>query len=246
MKYKNKILIVGLLIIATVLSACSSSEIPSQEITNIPGLESTLAVQTMVARPELMHIFVSATPTTHPTAIPTQPPKEEKGSNNLLSSISTTTRVPSLTPAPTEPVCINAAEFVQDVTIPDYSRMKSGEKFIKTWRLENIGTCPWTEDYSIVFFAGDQMSAKSPIPINNLVLPGEQIDISVNLIAPDSSGSYKGSWLFQDADGKNFGLGLDSSRLFWVAVDVKSKSERFSLRDISIGGKSKGGCGPRG
>ena len=246
MNNKNKVLIVGIFIISFALSACSSSANPSQEANEIPGLECTLAVQTMVARPELMYIFVSATPTDLPTPIPTQPRNEFRNTNKLLSNISTTTPVPSLTPAQTEPVCINAAEFVQDVTIPDYSRMKPGEKFIKTWRLENIGTCPWTEDYSIVFVAGDQMSAKSPIPLNTLVLPGEQIDISVNLIAPDSSSSYKGNWMFQDPEGNNFGLGLDSSRLFWVAVDVKAKSERFSLRDISIGGKSNGGCGPRG
>ena len=241
MNTKTGILIVVSIVITMLISACHVSITSTQEIVNFPGLESTLAVQTMVARPELIYIFISPTPTNIPTSTPIPVDKSSQSPIIQDPNSNKDTPVPSLTPIPTEKVCINAAEYIKDVTVPDYTQMKPQEIFVKTWRFENIGTCPWTEEFSIVFVSGEQMGAKSPIPIDNIVLPGEQMDISVNLIAPNSSSSYKGSWMFQDSEGNYFGLGYDSSKLFWVAVEVRQKSERFDLES-----RRSGDCGPRG
>src|ERR1043166_8696661 len=45
-----------------------------------------------------------------------------------------------LTPSAT-PSCHDSAIFVEDVTYPDNTRLSSGEKFTKTWKFQNTGTC---------------------------------------------------------------------------------------------------------
>src|SRR5688572_2187376 len=52
-------------------------------------------------------------------------------------------------PTPT-PSCRDNAIFVEDVSIPDNTRLEAGEKFTKTWKLQNTGSCTWT-GYTIAF-----------------------------------------------------------------------------------------------
>src|SRR5215813_2600058 len=68
-----------------------------------------------------------------------------------------------LTPHPT-PSCHDSAVFVEDVTYPDNTRLTSGEKFTKTWKLQNTGTCKWTS-YTVAFVSGDKMEALDSAPV---------------------------------------------------------------------------------
>src|SRR4029453_7632736 len=43
-----------------------------------------------------------------------------------------------LTPSAT-PSCRESAVFVEDVTYPDNTRLEAGQKFTKTWKLQNTG-----------------------------------------------------------------------------------------------------------
>ncbi|GAB4543705.1 MAG: hypothetical protein Fur002_16250 [Anaerolineales bacterium] len=134
---------------------------------------------------------------------------------------------PTLTPAPLEtltptPVvtmpahCVNSAVLLRDVTIPDGTRMAAGETFIKTWAFQNNGTCPWL-NYALKFAAGDPMSAplSQPIP---LALPGETVEISVELTAPNASGSYAGYFTLNTPEGKDVSIGTEKT--FWVKIVV--------------------------
>ena len=70
-----------------------------------------------------------------------------------------------VTPAVTSPPdCTNKAVLMEDVTIPDDTRITAGETFTKTWRFKNTGTCHWT-GYTINFLAGDRMGAPDSAPI---------------------------------------------------------------------------------
>lgn len=51
--------------------------------------------------------------------------------------------------------CINRVKFVEDITIPDETVVAAGKPFTKTWKLKNVGSCVWTEDYSFEFVDGD-------------------------------------------------------------------------------------------
>src|SRR5512143_1676539 len=86
----------------------------------------------------------------------------------------------------------NAAAFVSDISIADGSRLDADQEFVKTWRIQNIGTCTWSPDYDLVFVGGDRMHAPNSIGLPGYVSPGQSINLSVDMTAPGSSGSYTG------------------------------------------------------
>jgi predicted small secreted protein len=122
-----------------------------------------------------------------------------------------TPAVPSFTPVPPTktpvPIPCNAAAFVDDVTVKDWSTIYAGESFVKTWKVKNVGTCSWTKEYKIFFFGGNQMSAPSAVAFPEVVDPGESVNLSVTMVAPSSKGEYSGSWMLKAANGTVFGVG---------------------------------------
>ena len=128
------------------------------------------------------------------------------------------------TPQPEADPC-NQVRFIKDLTVPDNTDLEPGEEFTKIWRLENIGTCPWTAGYSLVFERGDPLSGPTAIPISvDKIEPGDTVDISVDLVAPPDQGSYQGFWKLRTARGRRFGIG-EESEAFWVKINVVAGSD---------------------
>ncbi len=122
------------------------------------------------------------------------------------------------TPEPTQTPC-NHATFVSDVTIIDGTSVLTGEPFTKAWRLLNSGTCTWGTEYQLVFDHGDAMNGAASVQITDQpVPPGEAVDISIELTAPDEPGTYQGHWKLRSGDGEVFGLGEDADTAFWVEI----------------------------
>lgn len=132
-------------------------------------------------------------------------------------------------PTPEDQSCTNRASFVTDVTIPDGTEFGGGENFSKTWRLRNEGTCVWTTGYHLVFMAGDALGAETEIPLPTEVQPGDTIDLTVNMSAPESPGSYKGEWQLRDDEGEEFGIGEEGETSFWVQIVVTTEVEDLDL-----------------
>lgn len=95
--------------------------------------------------------------------------------------------------------CVDNAEFISNITIPDGTEIESGTTFVKTWRMRNNGTCTWTNVYSLAFTGGNAMQLLETSPID-LVSPGEEIDISVTLTAPEEPGAYANQWQLTGPD----------------------------------------------
>lgn len=110
--------------------------------------------------------------------------------------------------------CVDDAEFVANVTIPDGTEIAPGETFVKTWRMRNTGTCTWTNNYSWTFKGGDVLTLLDATGID-LVSPGEEVDISVTLIAPESPGAYAGQW---QLSGSNQFEGFGSEVYYLIVV----------------------------
>lgn len=118
----------------------------------------------------------------------------------------------------------NLARFVEDVTIPDDTQFIPGSAFTKTWRLRNAGTCSWTSQYSIFFFRGDQMNAPDSAPLTvQVIAPGETVDVSVNMVAPNTGGNYRGEWKLRAPNGETFGIGNNANPI-WVEIQVVTDS----------------------
>jgi hypothetical protein len=115
-------------------------------------------------------------------------------------------------------------EFVEDVTIDDGTEISAGEPFEKIWRLKNAGSCTWTSGYAVVFDGGTQMDAPDEQQLTTgTVDPGQEIDITVWLVAPDDPGKYRANFKLRNPGGALFGLG-ERSNPFWVEIRVPDES----------------------
>ena len=126
-------------------------------------------------------------------------------SNQELTATPSPTPELTLTPtitATTEP-CTMSAVLISDVTVPAGTILTPGQRFTKTWRLQNNGTCEW-EGYLLVYLRGSRMGGNSPSPLNK-IQPGEVFDISLELTAPSYHGSYEGVWQIQAEKGSLIG-----------------------------------------
>lgn len=132
--------------------------------------------------------------------------------------------------------CSNSIEFVEDLNIPDDSVFAPQTEFVKSWRLRNDGTCPWSSGYSLVQVGGDTVSEFTTVPLPRPVAPGETIDLSLTVVAPDVEGTYRSNWQLSDATGTPFGIGGLSEETFWVQFDVGIPEATAEPNSAAIGG----------
>ena len=139
--------------------------------------------------------------------------EEDDGDEDQIPTITTSpSDTPEGPPTKTPDPC-NHAKFISE-TVEDGTDFDPNENFTKTWRLKNDGTCTWNTNYKLVFVDGDQMSGPSNKNLTQSVAPGEQVDISVDLKAPGSEGTYKGFWKVADDEGQYFVHNI------WVEIEV--------------------------
>jgi hypothetical protein len=139
----------------------------------------------------------------------------------------------------------NWVGFVADVTIPDGSTFKAGtgQGFIKTWRLKNIGSCTWSTAYTLVFANGDQISYLASSPLSKEVKPGETIDLSVPMQAPFVAGHYRGYWQLKTANGALFGMGLYAADPFYVDIVVSGSTNAYDFATNACAATWRSGAG---
>ena len=89
--------------------------------------------------------------------------------------------------------CMVDVTFVEDLSIPDGTTMSPASTFTKRWRVQNTGTCPWTDRYAWTFTGGDPLTIES-ISTIELVEPGDTYDVAVTLRSPVESGAYAGQF----------------------------------------------------
>ena len=102
--------------------------------------------------------------------------------------------------------CTDRARFVNDVNIPDGTAVTRGEWITKTWTLENYGTCPWSENYKVVWADPNLKNQQQLFDIGTALQPGEQAEISVTFPV-QGNGLTHISFLLANTEGQTFGLG---------------------------------------
>jgi hypothetical protein len=111
-------------------------------------------------------------------------------------------QTPSATPVPGG---ADNASFVKDITIPDNTVIAPGGKFTKTWQFLNSGTSNWTKDYELVWVSDQQLGAITSVKLPVDVPAGQMVDISAELTAPATDGTYKSYWRMRSPSGQYFG-----------------------------------------
>ncbi len=178
---------------------------------NMPGAaEPTQSVQDSAAQTVAAQLTNAAQPLDSATESPAPP----------TDSVQTETETPTVAP-PSPTPCTNKARFISDVTIPDDTYFNPGDSFVKTWRIQNVGTCTWNSSYSLVFSSGNIMGGPSSASLSGNVPPNTNVDVSVNMTAPPSNGTHQGNWKMRAPDGTVFGFGTsggDSSIFVRIIV----------------------------
>lgn len=189
----KKLFIVSLLA-AMLLSACGG-QASSETSTPIP---TVTLVSAATERPA----------TANPTAT------EDSAAPTALSDSTSTPE----TPMPTNlPDCTNSASFVSDVTIPDNSPVGAGTTFTKTWQVRNTGTCTWGPWYTLTYYSDERMNAPASVPLG-VTFPGETLDISVDLTAPNGLGTRRGNFVIKNPAGLI--MKIDNDSRLWLIINV--------------------------
>jgi hypothetical protein len=221
MRTKISVSLAVLIFLSLATSACASLLRPvsgnpidqaaqqTAVMATVSAVMTQQAFETLIAQATQMAIQAQATATPEPTE--TQQP---------TVIIATATSIPPTATATAVPTPCNWAQYVKDVTVSDGTEYSAGQKFTKTWRIKNIGTCTWTTSYDLVFVDGSAMSGPAAVDFASTVRPGETVDLSVELVSPSKEGSYKGYWMLRDENGKLFGVGSDTKQSFWVSIKV--------------------------
>lgn len=123
--------------------------------------------------------------------------------------------------------------FVRDVTAPDGALMLPGQRFTKTWELQNAGRVPWEgrflqcmdEEIVVATRTGEALhladnlvptSTRIPIPTT---APEATVQLSVEFTAPQSPGTVLSYWKSVFADGT---LCFPDSVGVWAKVRVNT------------------------
>jgi len=194
-----------LLVLTVAVSACGNATTMSST-DQIVSSVYTAAALTAMSTPTAMPLPVStATATPAPTLIPPTP----------MPTLIQPTNEPSQNPAPIfwdtnapiqvdRSLCNNSA-YIDDITIPDGTVLAPGEIFVKTWTLENTGSCLWKNGYTLTFYEGNSMSGQDT-EIGKTIASGREANLSIELTAPETKGTYTGYWILKDNYGYPFGM----------------------------------------
>ena len=161
-------------------------------------------------------------PTETPPPVATEAPAEIP-ITGVTEVVETPTETPEVISTPSIPRpaneagCTNSAAFVSDVTIPDNTVIGAGETFTKTWRVSNTGTCIWASDYVLAHYSDNRMGALGDVPLD-VTYPGQTADISVELKAPDSPGTYRGNFVIENPE--SLIMKIDEDSRLWLIINV--------------------------
>ncbi|OGO38513.1 MAG: hypothetical protein A2W35_17335 [Chloroflexi bacterium RBG_16_57_11] len=216
--YKAGILLV---LLAVLLSSCQLNA-PGEDQTTTPAPEVLFTAAAQTAEAMRLQRFGK-----------TQSPEAQSLIETAAGPEPTVTTTPTLgTPQPTPTTALsnptapadsgNRAEFVADVNIPDGTAFAPGQSFTKTWRISNTGQTTWTTGYALIFIDGDLLGAEAVVLLPEEVAPGKNVDVSVDMVAPDQAGTYLSYWKMKTPDGKIFGFGSTGQEAIWVKITAQA------------------------
>lgn len=118
------------------------------------------------------------------------------------------------------------ARLVSHVTVPDGQEFGPDVTFIKTWKLRNDGSQPWSANFMFlrVSRVDDALNAPQSVPLGQEVAPGWEIDITVTMRTPAQPGSYENFWRLSTPEGRKFGQRIRCK----VAVVASSEDDSSS------------------
>ena len=220
MKNSNLLKQLFALLLSFTLAACGGSQDlpPTQDGTQIyQQAAQTVAAQftqTAAAQPSATPFPTQAPPTATPLVAATFTNIPPLGTAAVIPGVtgSATLFLPPL-PSATGIPCDNSL-YITDVGVPDGSSIKVGQPFQKGWVLQNTGYCDWGIGYSLQRVGGNATFDTVPYLINNLnrvVFAGQMVEITLNMTAPKTPGTYEARFQMYSDKGIPFGMAVTIS-----------------------------------
>jgi hypothetical protein len=197
--------------LALIAGACGPS--PNDREATI----ATSVAQTVIAQNSLVPPTSALTAT--PVILPARTGETPAGAPTSTASAQPR---PTFPPASGGDAACAKASLV-DETVPDGTIMKPGQQFTKTWKIKNDSSCTWDTSYKIVFWDGEVMGGGYVYNFPQQALPGDTVDVSLQLTAPMEDGNYQSYWKLQTPGGSSFGVGYDTA--FWADIVVSSSEK---------------------
>ena len=191
-------LTITVLFIALLLVGCGGgASTPASEPTPDVAVVRTSAAGTVVSQ-----FTLTAAAFTPTTSLPTDTSVPDATATATLPVVAQVTNLSGTPEALCDSLTFNPATV--DVNVPDNTPMTPGQDFIKTWKVKNNGACEWGPGY-VLAYAGyeDQMSGQF-VALTDVVLPGEEVDVSVQFKAPSDAGTYLRAWQMRNPAGITF------------------------------------------
>ena len=100
--------------------------------------------------------------------------------------------------------CVDQARFIEDLSIPDGSRVDPGGQIDKRWSVLNSGTCDWGPGYRLIRTDAGLLSGPAELALYP-ARAGEAAVWQVVLTAPREPGQHLASWQARSPTGELFG-----------------------------------------
>ena len=211
-----------LLGIAIFLAACASPDVPAAPTTDANAVYTQAAAtvsvgltQSALENPTDTPDFVPPPDTpavtdANPTPEVAQPgpgdatvTPAEGASDHATATITPATEATAV-PTATKPV--GTAPAIDDKAVwvsqnpADGTKIQKSATFTMTYIIKNTGKTTWTKGYALRYYAGPMSDPKDTNLLKE-VKPGDTVEITFSLIAPDTVGKYTNVWVLSTGPG---------------------------------------------
>eukprot|EP00475_Leptophrys_vorax_P029528 TRINITY_DN4346_c0_g1_i1.p1 TRINITY_DN4346_c0_g1~~TRINITY_DN4346_c0_g1_i1.p1 ORF type:complete len:958 (+),score=154.88 TRINITY_DN4346_c0_g1_i1:403-2874(+) len=120
------------------------------------------------------------------------------------------------------------ARFVKDMSVFDGTEVEPRARFTKIWRLRNSGSVAWPCDLHVMHVGGDVLADREAVPLElprGGVMPEQEVDVAVEMVAPERPGRYMSHWRLVAPSGTRFG------HRFWALIQVTEPANALEADD---------------
>merc|ERR1711865_381577 len=119
-------------------------------------------------------------------------------------------------------------QFVEDLSLPDGSKLAPGAHFSKSWRVVNSGKRQWPDGTLLEHVDGELFEGSQPCIVPQLE-PGQECELNLDSItAPAESGQFKSFWRLATPNGQ-FGERL------WFDVSIANAEDTITSPVVHFG-----------
>jgi hypothetical protein len=212
----KKIVLILIIIVTILLSACNSRADQAALATAQVEMLCTSVAETANA---MQTHTAFANPTATPSLTPTMTETPLPATNTPIPTLPAVATTAPINAGGTTSSACDAAAFISE-TIPDNTIFAPGATFTKTWTIQNTGTCTWSTAYTLVHHSEQLFGANESNVLSTVaVAPGSSIQVTLNMTAPTTEGTYYSHWVLANASSQTFMIG---GTTLWAKIVVSS------------------------